>query len=55
MGKPPASRTLDVLARLSHGANFSVGCYCQNAARCHRSILAQLLAEHGAALSAEGQ
>ena len=55
MGVPSASRTLDVLARLSHEANFSVGCYCENAARCHRSILAQLLAEHGAALSAAGE
>jgi uncharacterized protein YeaO (DUF488 family) len=48
MSQPGASRTLDVLAKLSHAANFSVGCYCENKARCHRSILEQLLLEHGA-------
>lgn len=48
MGKPPASRTLDVLARLSESADFSVGCYCEDYSRCHRSILKELLAEHGA-------
>jgi uncharacterized protein YeaO (DUF488 family) len=53
MGEPAASRTLEVLARLSHEANFSVGCYCENAARCHRSVLARLLEEHGAAIREE--
>ena len=48
MAEPDAARTLDVLAALSHGANFSVGCYCENEARCHRSILRALLAERGA-------
>jgi len=48
MVEPDAARTLDVLAALSHGANFSVGCYCENEARCHRSILRALLAERGA-------
>ena len=48
MAEPAASRTLDVLARLSQQANFAVGCYCENFSRCHRSILKQLLAEHGA-------
>ena len=48
MSQPSASRTIDVLAKLSHAANFAVGCYCENAARCHRSILRQLLVEHGA-------
>src|SRR5262245_45856987 len=47
MAKPDASRTLDLLAALSHHANFSVGCYCENEARCHRSILRQLLAARG--------
>ena len=51
MSEPPASRTLDVLAKLSHGADFAVGCYCENFARCHRSILKELLAEHGAQLA----
>jgi uncharacterized protein YeaO (DUF488 family) len=46
-----ASRTLDLLAALSRGANFSVGCYCENEARCHRSVLRALLAERGAALA----
>ena len=50
MAVPSAAHTLDVLARLSHGADFSVGCYCENPARCHRSILKDLLAEHGARL-----
>ena len=48
MGEPAASRTLDVLAKLSHGANFAVGCYCENPQRCHRGILRQLLSERGA-------
>jgi uncharacterized protein YeaO (DUF488 family) len=51
MAQPDASRTLDLLAALSHTANFSVGCYCENAARCHRSLLRGLLAERGAALT----
>jgi uncharacterized protein YeaO (DUF488 family) len=33
---------------LSHTTNFSVGCYCEDEAHCHRSILKQLLIEHGA-------
>jgi uncharacterized protein YeaO (DUF488 family) len=48
MSEPSAKRTLDVLAKLSRAANFSVGCYCDNPLRCHRSILRQLLIEHGA-------
>lgn len=51
MAAPDASRTLDLLAALSHGANFSVGCYCEDASRCHRSILAALLKERGAAVA----
>ena len=42
------SRTLDVLAALSQHANFSVGCYCEDESRCHRSILRALLVEKGA-------
>jgi uncharacterized protein YeaO (DUF488 family) len=52
MREPAASRTLDVLARLSETADFSVGCYCENSSRCHRSILEELLAEHGARITA---
>ena len=47
---PEKNRILDLLATLSHNTNFSVGCYCENEARCHRSILRQLLAEKGAKL-----
>jgi len=50
MAAPEKSRTLDLLTALSHGADFSVGCYCENEARCHRSILRKLLAERGAEL-----
>jgi len=48
MASPEASRTLDVLAALSRHADFSVGCYCEDESRCHRSILRQLLLERGA-------
>jgi len=48
MADPEKSRVLDLLAALSHNTNISVGCYCENEARCHRSILRQLLAERGA-------
>ncbi|MFO1414146.1 MAG: DUF488 family protein [Burkholderiales bacterium] len=48
MGEPANARTLDLLAALSHTADFSVGCYCEDARRCHRSLLRQLLAERGA-------
>jgi uncharacterized protein YeaO (DUF488 family) len=51
MAQPDASRTLDLLAALSHTASFSVGCYCDNEARCHRSLLRGLLAERGAAIA----
>jgi uncharacterized protein YeaO (DUF488 family) len=43
-----ASRVLDLLAALSHVAAFSVGCYCEDESRCHRSILRQLLIDRGA-------
>jgi uncharacterized protein YeaO (DUF488 family) len=50
MNHPDAARTLDLLSALSHQTNFAVGCYCENEARCHRSILRKLLAERGAAI-----
>ncbi len=50
MATPENSRTLDLLAALSRHTNFSVGCYCENESRCHRSILRGLLLEKGAAL-----
>ena len=50
MAAPEAAHALDLLAALSRHANFSVGCYCEAPAHCHRSILAALLMEHGAAM-----
>jgi uncharacterized protein YeaO (DUF488 family) len=50
MATPTASQSLDVLAALSHHANFSVGCYCKDETRCHRSLLRALLVERGAKL-----
>jgi uncharacterized protein YeaO (DUF488 family) len=44
------SRILDLLAALSHRANFSLGCYCADEARCHRSILRELLLDREAAV-----
>ncbi len=48
MSAPDVRRTLELLAVLSHTADFSIGCYCENEDRCHRSILRELLLEHGA-------
>ena len=48
MKRPEARRLIALLAALSRHANFSVGCYCENAARCHRSLLRELLTEAGA-------
>src|SRR5262245_13420180 len=48
MGSPENSRTLDLLAALSHAADFSVGCYCENETHCHRAMLRTLLKERGA-------
>jgi len=50
MKRPEASRVLDLLAALSRGADFAVGCYCEDERRCHRSILRDLLSERGASL-----
>jgi len=47
MAKPDASRAADVLAMLSHDSNFSVGCYCEDESRCHRSLLRLILIEKG--------
>ena len=48
MKNPDNSRVLDLLAALSHGTQFSLGCYCEDESRCHRSVLRQLLLERGA-------
>lgn len=51
MSRPEKGRILDLLAALSHRVNFSVGCYCHDEQRCHRSVLRQLLAERNAVLT----
>ena len=51
MSRPEASRVWDLLAALSHTADFSVGCYCEDERRCHRSLMRELLAQRGAALA----
>ena len=51
MAAPEKSRLLELLAALSHASNFSVGCYCEDEARCHRSVLRRLLKERGAKLA----
>ena len=48
MSEHYASHLLDLLAALSHQASFSLGCYCEDEAHCHRSVLRALLAERGA-------
>jgi uncharacterized protein YeaO (DUF488 family) len=53
MAAPDARHALELLARLSHQTDFSVGCYCEDESRCHRSILRELLRAHAARL-AEG-
>lgn len=51
MAAPEPSRALDLLAALSHTAAVSVGCYCEDEARCHRSVLRDLLRDRGATLT----
>ena len=51
MKDPKSDRLLALLARLSHQTDFSVGCYCENEERCHRSVLRELLREHGAVMA----
>lgn len=48
MSLPANARALELLARLSHQTNFSVGCYCEQESHCHRSVLRELLTEKGA-------
>jgi uncharacterized protein YeaO (DUF488 family) len=50
LATPESSHAIELLAALSRQCNFSVGCYCENEARCHRSVLRELLAERGAKL-----
>lgn len=51
MDAPEPRRTLDLLAALSHEAHFSLGCYCADESRCHRSVLRDLLAARGAKMA----
>lgn len=50
MAAPERQRLLELLAALSHQTSFSVGCTCEDEARCHRSVLRELLRERGARL-----
>ncbi|WP_010100426.1 DUF488 domain-containing protein [Burkholderia ubonensis] len=50
MNHGDAPKVLDLLGALSATTQFSIGCYCENESRCHRSILRELLAERGAAI-----
>ncbi len=50
MAKPDAAHAIELLARLSNSANFSVGCYCEHEELCHRSVLRELLTNAGANL-----
>lgn len=50
MSRPETSKVLDLLAALSHQTHLSVGCYCEDETRCHRSVLRKLLKERGADL-----
>ena len=51
MKQPAADRLVAILSTLSHTTDLSVGCYCADEARCHRSILRELLREHGARIA----
>jgi uncharacterized protein YeaO (DUF488 family) len=51
---PEASHLLDLLAALSHVSQFSVGCYCEDEERCHRSVLRSELAKRGARIRSQG-
>jgi len=51
MAAPENARTIELLALLSRQTNFSVGCYCENEAHCHRSVLRALLVDKGATLA----
>ena len=50
MSRPEVSRIWDLLAALSHSSSFSIGCYCQDESRCHRSVMRELLEERGAVI-----
>jgi uncharacterized protein YeaO (DUF488 family) len=49
--RPEAQRLLDLLVALSHTTELSVGCYCADEARCHRSVLRAQLSKRGASIA----
>jgi uncharacterized protein YeaO (DUF488 family) len=51
MNQPAQKQLIELLAKMSHYADFSVGCYCQREDRCHRSVLKTLLEEQGATIT----
>jgi len=53
MATPAARHLLELLAALSQRTDVSVGCYCEDESRCHRSVLRELLAEHGAEVTSD--
>ena len=55
MATPENTHAIALLAALSHQTNFSVGCYCEEESRCHRSVLRELLATSGANLASPGK
>ncbi len=54
MAAPESVHAIELLAALSHHCDFSVGCYCENEAHCHRSVLRELLLARGAKLASSG-
>ena len=55
LSSPDNQKLLDLLAVFSKGTDFSIGCYCEDEAACHRSILRKVLARRGAVIEAEGR
>ena len=55
LSSPDNQRLLDLLAAFSRSTDFSIGCYCEDEAACHRSILGKVLARRGAVIVAEGR
>lgn len=54
MATPASGRLLELVSALSHRTNLSVGCYCEDESRCHRSVLKELLTEHDADVADAG-
>ena len=54
MREPAARHLIELLAAMSRQTNLSIGCYCEDASRCHRSLLREMLAEAGASIADGG-